>query len=329
LGQIKLLFTGDWHIRGNNPRNRIDDYKAAVFKKLREVFHIAEDGQVLGIIMPGDVFDGIEVSIRLLLEVARLLNESPVTIYATLGNHDMEGYNTESWNRSSLKLLTLICPKLVVCWALEAPQFFDAPEAMKDVAVTFTPYSGRMDVDGYGYSPAVVCPKSIRIHVAHGMLLDHDPPFDRYTNIKTVKTEAHIVLTGHDHVGYGIFRRADGVIFCNPGSLTRKEASISEMNRTVQLALVTVWGDQYDVKLIPLNSARPSEEVLDRTSIEAVKLRSYSMDNFTATMRDAMGNRVAVNVESIIELISIQYEIEPEVVTLALEQIAKQRESGK
>jgi exonuclease SbcD len=329
LGLIKLLFTGDWHIRGNNPRNRIDDYKAAVFKKLREVFHIAEVEQVLGIIMPGDVFDGIEVSIRLLLEVARLLNESPVNIYATLGNHDMEGYNTESWNRSSLKLLTLICPKFVVCWTPEAPQYFDSPGAMKDVAVTFIPYSGRMDVDGYGYSPAVVCPKSIRVHVAHGMLLDHDPPFDRYTNIKTVQTEAHIVLTGHDHVGYGIFRRADGVIFCNPGSLTRKSASVAEMNRTVQVALVTVSDDNYDVKLIPLNSARPGEEVLDRTSIDAAKQREYTMDHFTATMRDAMGQRVAVNVESIIELISKQYDVEPEVVELALQQIAKQRETGK
>jgi hypothetical protein len=53
------------------------------------------------------------------------------------------------------------------------------------------------------------------------------------------------------------------------------------------------------------------------------------MDHFTATMRDAMGQRVAVNVESIIELISKQYDVEPEVVELALQQIAKQRETGK
>lgn len=34
---VKFLFVGDLHLRGTNPRNRIDDYKEAAKQKLKEV----------------------------------------------------------------------------------------------------------------------------------------------------------------------------------------------------------------------------------------------------------------------------------------------------
>ena len=33
---VKFLFVGDLHLRGTNPRNRIDDYKEAAKQKLRK-----------------------------------------------------------------------------------------------------------------------------------------------------------------------------------------------------------------------------------------------------------------------------------------------------
>lgn len=38
---VKFLFVGDLHLRGTNPRNRIDDYKEVAKQKLKEVFKIA------------------------------------------------------------------------------------------------------------------------------------------------------------------------------------------------------------------------------------------------------------------------------------------------
>ena len=43
---VKFLFVGDLHLRGTNPRNRIDDYKEAAKQKLKEVFKIAVDNAV-------------------------------------------------------------------------------------------------------------------------------------------------------------------------------------------------------------------------------------------------------------------------------------------
>ncbi|WP_425059211.1 hypothetical protein [Sporomusa carbonis] len=60
------------------------------------------------------------------------------------------------------------------------------------------------------------------------MLLDHAPPFDRFTLIKDVQTTVDLVLIGHDHQGFGIYRRADGKIFCN-SSILRAQVEIEKV----------------------------------------------------------------------------------------------------
>lgn len=111
---VKFLFVGDLHLRGTNPRNRIDDYKEAAKQKLKEVFKIAVDNAVDAILQPGDIFDRPEVGIAVLLEFAEVLKESPVNIYCTLGNHDIYGYNVDSYYRTSLRLLEMLVPQLTV-----------------------------------------------------------------------------------------------------------------------------------------------------------------------------------------------------------------------
>lgn len=105
---VKFLFVGDWHLRGTNPRNRIDDYKETAKQKLKEVFKIAVDHGVDAILQPGDIFDRPEVGIAVLLEYAEVLKECPVDIYCTLGNHDIYGYNVDSYYRTSLRLLEML-----------------------------------------------------------------------------------------------------------------------------------------------------------------------------------------------------------------------------
>ena len=124
---MKLIFTGDWHLRGNNPRNRIDDYPTTAVAKLREVFKIAVERDAKYILMPGDVWDRPEVSIAVLLDFAKILNESPVPIFVTPGNHDIYGYNLGSYNRSSLRLLEMLVPNLqVIRWKVPRLSYGDA-----------------------------------------------------------------------------------------------------------------------------------------------------------------------------------------------------------
>lgn len=319
----KFLFTGDWHLRGTNPRNRIDDYKASVLDKLEEVFAIARENEVDAILTPGDTWDRPEVSIGVLLEFADELQElqsvKEIPIITTPGNHDIYGCNVNSYYRTSLRLLELLVPNFRVLCGEGLCEFFG------DVSISAAPYDMQMDRDGYGYSPHGETCHRYNIHIAHGMLLDHVPPFERYTLIKDVKTKADLVLTGHDHTGYGVYRRADGVIFCNPGSLTRLSASAAEMERKVQVALIKADCKGIEVELIPLQCAKPGSEVLDRSGIEAEQQRRYAMEEFAALIQTGAGNQVILNVDDIVATIAKQESLAPEVVAKTLDVINEQK----
>lgn len=315
---MKFLFVGDLHLRGTNPRNRIDDYKEAVKAKLREVFSLAEAHHVKAILCPGDIWDRPEVSIGVLVEFMQVFRECPVDFYTCAGNHDIHGYNLDTYGRTSLRLLAELVPRFRVFTESEVMVF-------PDVAITFAPYSGRMDREGYGYDTHWM-DDHLKIHVAHGMLLDHTPPFDRFTLLKDVVTTADLILTGHDHNGYGIYRRADGTIFCNPGSLTRISASTGEIERPIQVALINVLDrETVDIELLALQSAKPGNEVLDRSKIEAEQKRQYAMEEFAALIQTGSGEKVLLNIDDIMETIAQKEALAPEVVRKTLEKIQEQR----
>lgn len=322
---IKLLYSGDKHIRGTNPRNRLDDYKEALKRKFMELFKIAEQMQVDAIIDPGDLFDSPQVSTGVLLEFADVLEKCPVPYYTTAGNHDIYGYNLSTYWRTSLALMERLVPQLKV---INDPNTWELIE--RDgvrAALTFTPYSGDIDRKGYGYSPTQPHPRAYKIHTAHGMLLDHTPPFDRFTLVQEVETTADLVLTGHDHTGYGIWKRDDGKVFANIGSFTRLAASQAEITRDIQALLITVRSDtEADLELIKIESAEEGSKVLDRSGIEAEKKRQYAMDSFSALIKTREGEETLVDIPGIIEMIAKQETVAPDVVALALEKIEQARE---
>ena len=329
---MKLLATGDLHIRGTSPRNRTDDYKEALKAKLREVFELARQHMVEAILIPGDIFDRPEVSTGVLLEFMAVFNETPVDIYTTPGNHDVYGYSLTTYERTSLRLLELLVPRLHVI--TDPTKYVFLAPGPGSFFITFTPYSGAMDIDGYGYSPesgmepAEWHQSALKIHVAHGMLLDHVPPFDRYTLLADAKTTADLVICGHYHNGFGIYDRADGKVFLNPGALGRIQATVQEIERPIQVALITLQDGirAFTVELLPIRCAAPGDQVLDRSKIEAAQRRQYAMDSFTTLIQTRTGERVLLNVDDIVQTIAAQEAAAPEIVTLALAKINEQKQ---
>lgn len=324
---MKIVYMGDLHIRGKSPRNRKDDFKETLKAKLREIFKIAEYNEAKAIICAGDIFDRPEVTNSVLLEFAALFKESPVPIYTTAGNHDIFGYNLDTYGRTSLRILELLVPQFYVI--NDPNENVLLSDGFTSVALSFQPYDHSIDYDGYGYSPGRPALNAYKIHTAHGMLLDHDPKvFDRYTYIGTVKTEADLVLTGHDHIGYGYYERSDGKKFVNCGAVPRLTASEAEIARSVQVALITVEfidgereGYYSDIELIHLRSAKPGAEILDRSQIEAEQKRHYAMEQFATLIQTEDGGKAVVDLEGIVESIAEKEGYTPEVVRIALEQI--------
>ena len=85
---MKILYFTDIHLKGINPRNRIDNYCDSVKAKVVECFDIAKKNKVLLIVIGGDVFDGYLVSNTLSDWFIDLTDKYKIDVWITPGNHD-------------------------------------------------------------------------------------------------------------------------------------------------------------------------------------------------------------------------------------------------
>jgi len=327
---MKILFTGDWHIRGNNPRARVDDYRETIKEKLRQVFQLAKSYGVKYIVTPGDTFDRPDAAVALVLDFARLIwQETPVPIITTAGNHDLFGHNPDSFGRTSLAVLSAILRDKFKVILHPQEGFRDVigqRENRRLYSFTAIPFSPQVDRGGFGYCPGIGSADiETLVHVSHGMLLDHVPPWDKYTLVEEVQTKADIVLAGHDHLGFGVIKRRDGKIFVNPGGLMRISASVAEINRPVRVAVIDL--DTKDVKLVPLQ-VQPGDKVLDRSHLEQAAAREESMRGFTEIL-DQSAELKLLDLTEIIERLSLAENLPEHVRDEALARLAKVRERLK
>ena len=321
----RFIATGDLHFRSENPRNRKDDFAEALLTKLYEVFQIASDNEAEAIIIPGDIFDSVNIGLSTITKLAYFLknckDEFGIPILTICGNHDLPAGNKGALKRTPFGLLS----ELNFILDLEEYDFggmfnsivsgcgFDFQTDTQDGAHQF------MMGEPYANTPVV--------QVVHSMLLASSPSFPmRHTLINQVETDADIVISGHYHEGFGIIRRKDGKLFINPGALCRLSASKAEMERTVQVALLTIRSKtDFDAELIPLQSARPAEEVLDREAlVEKVEHENW-LDSFFDSL-DKGGEAKFLEVREIVDSIAVREQILPAVKEEALRRIGEARE---
>ncbi len=349
--KTNFIICGDLHYRGANPRARLDDYKTALNKKLHEVFSIAARYNAKAIICPGDIFDSPSVALGTIAELGlnialtlkakilgNSLQESPCPILTVPGNHDLWGHNPASKPRTPYGFLAM----LGYVWDLTEEPFEAGINPYADIIITGHGFNVETDtpLGKEQFDPATQFVQledsnDFRIHVVHANLMDHSPSFDmRHTLISQVETTANVIVSGHLHTGFGnsyIYRRDDGVLFINPGALCRLSAHHAEMERTVQVALITVHegkenGWECEAELIPLKSAAPGHEVLSRAHLEAEAEREERLEKFL-NLLTSEGESKFLEVRDILEDIAAREELPQEVQREALRRVAVAREA--
>lgn len=240
---MKLLITGDWHYRANPPRARLDNFQDTLNAKLREVGQIAYDYDVDAIIVPGDVFDSPSPAYSTLTALERLIKDNGRQVWAVPGNHDEHAHSLESLDRTAYGHLA----------ATEMIRDLPMRPVVTDlVTVTGTGFSTTTDTDVSDYltkNTSNATQGCVRIHVAHGMLLERAPGFEmRYTLLEDVAKHPDcpdVLVVGHEHLGFGVRRipRAKGgeVVAINPGALVRLSAHPAEIERTPQVCLLEIY----------------------------------------------------------------------------------------
>lgn len=321
----KFMLIGDIHWRSKNPINRTGSYMEDMKEKWGRIFQIAKNEEVGYILCTGDVFDNPTMALSTIVAAYETFKESPCQIIVVPGNHDIFGYNLESWESSSLYLLHLLLPDILTV-IYNPKEGFDTGR----VFVTGQGYSSYLDEDGEtGYTPLdgvdIQEPLDpIRLHIVHSMLMDHEVPF-KHTVIKDVVTKADIILSGHDHSGYGIVHREDGVTFVNPGSIMR--SSISEANR--QPKVVIFNSDTFKVNkkdAFKIINILYNKDVFNVERYEELKSEKASLVDFSALLHE-LRERKAINPKDLVLTFAKVKEVSEEVMAVVQSAIKSAEEA--
>lgn len=237
---MKLLITGDWHYRSQNPVARLDDFQTTLNEKLREVGAIARREDVEAIIVPGDLFDSASPAYSTLTALEQIIREFGVPVWAVPGNHDEYAHSPESLDRTAFG--HLVATGLVRNLSVD-------PVRSGPVLVEGTGFSAATDSDVSDYLVRENNADIITVHVAHGMLLERPPGYEiRHTLLSEVAKHPkcpEVLVVGHEHLGFGVKRvprvRGGELVAINPGALARLSAHPGEIERTIQVCLLEVY----------------------------------------------------------------------------------------
>jgi len=323
---LKILYFTDTHIRGTNPKNRKDNFVDTVEKKLIEITDIIEKYDIDFVLHGGDLFDRPDISISIASRFSLILDKIKVPFYLVSGNHDVFGHNPDTISRTMLGLLDI----LGVIKIIKGNDKIILEKNNIKVQLTAQPYV--YDIDSpenldYYIVKDVESGVNYSIHVVHGMLLDK--PFIKgipYTLVDDIKeTLADITLSGHYHGGFKTVK-IDNKYFINPGSMVRISNSIKEIERIPKVVIIDLAQD-IQIKEIPLKSALPGEEVLDRSEIEKSLFKNERIMEFKQSI-DAALDFEKMDINEVLIKVSNAEGVEDEVIKEALRRIANTQMKG-
>ncbi len=322
----KFLVTNDIHWRSANPKARLDNYNEALRSKIAEIFEIASREKTNAILVAGDLTDTPGLGLTTLVDLALILKKSPCPIITIAGQHDEWGHNPETLRRTPYGMLRQLGYILDVS---NEPLWWSNEKT--SIRVSGRHYDANADrADDYYEMPPLKPDEvlsTVTIHLAHGLILDQRPGFDlRYTLLSQVETSANILCVGDYHPGIGVQRVGESLVI-NPGALGRLTAIPSELERQVQVCLITVNDNaEITTKLIPLKSAKPGHEVLSRQHLEAQADREAQISEFLGLLAEEGESRF-LEVREIVEDLAERENLPRPVVDEALKRISKAREA--
>lgn len=317
---MKLLFFTDTHIRGTNPKNRMDDFSLSLEKKLNEIIQLTDDLDIDYVIHGGDLFDRPDLSVSVVGKFTKILKKFERPFYIVCGNHDIFGHNPKTIDRTMLGLLSSL--DFITIIKEEEPMILNKDGVR--VQLTGQPYIYDIDASFKGKYILEDIPNEVdyAIHIVHGMLLDR--PFVKgipYTLIDEIKeTKADITLSGHYHAGYKT-QHIDGKYFVNPGSLVRITNSLEEISRRPKVIVIEL-GNEIHIEAVELKTAGEGNKVLDRNEMEKHIFKGEQLTQFKQIVESSI-NFEKMDINDLLIEVSSSEGISSEIKEEALRRIAE------
>ncbi len=318
---MRLLYFTDTHIRGNNPANRTDVFVDSLEEKFLEIKDIVREKNIDFILHGGDLLDRPDIALSVVNRFVKILRDMDRPIYLISGNHDIYGHNPRTVERTVISILDT----LGVIRLIGAGEEIILEKDGLRVQVTGQPYIYGIDGENRRefYSPSRIDESvDYSIHMVHGLLMEkHFIKGVDHTTIDEIKdTRADILLAGHYHSGFGLIKLG-GKYFVNPGSLARISNTIREMSRMPKLAIIDL-GQEINIELVSLRTARPGSEVLDRDFLENAVFKGERLFEFKQTIDSALDFE-KLDINDVLLEVSALSNVEEEVKREALRRIAR------
>jgi exonuclease SbcD len=278
---MNLIYTTDVHGRANNPISRLDDYPTTVLRKIDWVIDVANENDAY-IACGGDLVNSPDTSPSFVGALAgRLSRLKKKPLYMVLGNHDIYGYNPDSFIRTPLFILE--CMGLIKIIRMDEPIYLE-----DEIVLTGQSSVYDIDKDKKYFYPKIDKKGCKHFHIAHSFLTNRPWKYVNYTLIDDIlDTPADVVLSAHEHNGFGIIQK-NGKFFCHPGALLRVSASVGDINKIVRISKFEVSDGVLKHQFInaPMEIALPWEEVIDRNKLEEEKEHNAKMQEFFANIAE-------------------------------------------
>ena len=261
---MKLLVTGDWHLRFNRPRLRIDkSYFQTQLDKVSEILNIANENQCQYILQPGDFFDSVDTPDFVKSQyIYLLLSLHKVKILCVAGQHDLKNH-TKKIEKTPLGVMRAVDLVMILekGWSLYHEHrhfhFFGA--------------SWKQPV------PIVQSKDVFNILLIHKMIVDNKLWAQQdnhiYANHMIRRTSFDLIVSGDNHKSFIIQRGDKAIINC--GSLMRTR--IDQIDHKPMVCIYNT--DDRSIEKIYLN-IKPAAKVFDMKKTKEIEERNKDLDAF-------------------------------------------------
>lgn len=300
-----ILGIVDPHWNDHRPRSRKDaDWWSTQYQKMQKVYELAEGVQWEGetcraaaIVIGGDLFHqfkGKLITDNLRGNVASMLRESPVPIYAIAGNHDMEHNRlSDAMDHHPFGVLAKSGVFKTVHWP-EYHVIGNDPEVLL-VGKEYTPEGPKEWLDTLRYTGALKRRKA-ELGIQRCVCLTHCfwGPTDGVHYEAPVVGHQAVLGTGIDTMLYGDPHTDDGVFVLHdedgqkfvtgPGALIRGTIAESDVEREPKIAVMGFNPDgTHKTVNVPIPH-RPASEVFDFESHGRQKKQKEITEQFVEKM---------------------------------------------
>lgn len=265
---MKILCTGDWHLRETNPKYRIDDFKQALKNKLTFIQIMYQDHDCQLLLQPGDFFDYADrVSYSMLAEWLTYFKNWP-QILTIFGQHDLKNHSLENKNIPASVFETTDIYQIL--------PYFGMKHSFDDVTVY-----------GCSFGEQIIYPKNkdhFNVLVIHKMIIQSKKLWDGQTEYSIAKTLLkkygyNLIVSGDNHQQF--VETYEDKTLINAGSLMRTAKNQQEH----QPAIYIFDTDELTYERIPI-PCESFDTVFNIHQIEKEKHIKQELTDLVAAFKD-------------------------------------------